>query len=154
MRNDIAVLYATMTGNSRECAEKTTALLIKAGLPARLHDLARYDPRSLLEETTVVLTISTWGQGEPPDDAVDFFSYVNNLQQSSLCELRFAVFALGDTSYDNFCQCGKDLDRVFAEKGATRFSIASTMMLIFMRRLKLGKRPSSLRCKTPWQLRS
>ncbi len=120
MRNDIAVLYATMTGNSRECAEKTTALLIKAGLPARLHDLARYDPRSLLEETTVVLTISTWGQGEPPDDAVDFFSYVNNLQQSSLCELRFAVFALGDTSYDNFCQCGKDLDRAFPEKGATR----------------------------------
>ena len=120
MRNDIAVLYATMTGNSRECAEKTTALLIKAGLPARLHDLARYDPRSLLEETTVIVTISTWGEGEPPDDAVDFFNHVNNLEQSSLCELRFAIFALGDTSYDNFCQCGKDLDRVFAEKGATR----------------------------------
>ena len=68
----------------------------------------------------MIVTISTWGEGEPPDDAVDFFNHVNNLEQSSLCELRFAIFALGDTSYDNFCQCGKDLDRVFAEKGATR----------------------------------
>jgi sulfite reductase (NADPH) flavoprotein alpha-component len=120
MKRDIAILYATMTGNARECAESTAALLNKAGLTARVHDLAHYHPRRLLEETTVVLTISTWGEGEPPDDGLDFFNYVRNLEPSSLSHLRFAVFAFGDTSYDNFCQCGRDLDRMFGEHGATR----------------------------------
>ena len=50
MKRDIAILYATMTGNARECAESTAALLNKADLPARVHDLAHYDPRRLLEE--------------------------------------------------------------------------------------------------------
>jgi sulfite reductase (NADPH) flavoprotein alpha-component len=120
VKRDIAILYATMTGNARECADSTAALLSKAGLTARVQDLAHYDPRGLLEETTVVLTISTWGEGEPPDDGLDFFNYVGNLAPSSLSHLRFAVFALGDTSYDNFCQCGRDLDRMFGEQGATR----------------------------------
>ncbi len=120
MKRDIAILYATMTGNARECVESTAALLSKAGLTARVQDLAHYDPRGLLGETTVVLTISTWGEGEPPDDGLDFFNYVRNLEPSSLSHLRFAVFALGDTSYDNFCQCGRDLDRMFGEQGATR----------------------------------
>ena len=58
----------------RAIAPKETAgLLEKAGAPARLRDLAQYNPRDLLEETTVLLIISTWGDGEPPDDGVDFF---------------------------------------------------------------------------------
>jgi sulfite reductase (NADPH) flavoprotein alpha-component len=120
MKRDIAILYATMTGNARDCAERTAALLSKAGLPARLHDLAHYDPHGLLEETTVLVSISTWGEGEPPDDAVNFVDYVRSLEPSSLCKLCFAVFALGDTSYDNFCQCGRDLDGMLEERGARR----------------------------------
>jgi sulfite reductase alpha subunit-like flavoprotein len=60
------------------------------------------------------------GDGEPPDDGIVFFDYVKDLGEASLHKLRFAVFALGDTSYDNFCQCGRDLDRMFEERGASR----------------------------------
>ena len=120
MRTDIAILYATMTGNARECAEKTAAVLRKAGLSARVHDLAHYDSRDLLQESTVLLAISTWGDGEPPDDGISFFDYVKGLGEANLRRLRFAVFALGDTGYENFCQCGRDLDRMFEERGASR----------------------------------
>ena len=120
MRTDIAILYGTMTGNARECAERTATALGKAGLTARVHDLARYDPRNLLEESTMLLAISTWGEGEPPDDAIACCDYIKDLGEKSLRELRFAVFALGDTSYDNFCQCGRDLDRMLEERGASR----------------------------------
>jgi sulfite reductase (NADPH) flavoprotein alpha-component len=120
MKRDIAILYATMTGNARDCAEKTAASLSQTGFRSRVHDLGHYDPRDLLEETTVLLSISTWGEGEPPDDGVVFFDYVKSLEPSSLQKLRFAIFALGDTSYDNFCQCGRDLDHMLEERGATR----------------------------------
>lgn len=85
----------------------------------RVHDLGHYDPHDHLEEPTVLLAISTRGEGEPPDDGVAFFDYVKSLDDS-LPSLRFAVFALGDTSYDNFCQCGRDLDQMLEERGATR----------------------------------
>lgn len=116
----ITVLYATMTGNARECAERAVASLAKAGLAAECHDLAKYNPGRLPGEKTVLLAISTWGDGEPPDDAVSFHDYVKGLEPPALAGVRFAVFALGDTSYDEFCKCGRDFDLMFEERGATR----------------------------------
>lgn len=116
----ITILYATMTGNARECAEKAAAALEKAGLTVQSHDLATYDPRKLTEETTVLLPISTWGEGEPPDDAVGFFDYVKSLEAPALANLSFAVFALGDTGYEEFCKCGRDFDEMFETLGGRR----------------------------------
>jgi sulfite reductase (NADPH) flavoprotein alpha-component len=80
------------------CGKNATALR-KAGLSARVHDLAHYDSRDLLQEETVLLAISTWGEGEPPVDGISFFDYVKDLGEATLDRLRFAVFALGDTGY-------------------------------------------------------
>jgi flavodoxin len=154
MRNDIAVLYATMTGNSRECAEKTTALLIRGGLPARLHDLARYDPRSLLEETTVILTISTWGrESRLMMQSISLAtSTILNNHLSANCASRSShwetpAMTTSASAARTWIACSR-------KRVPPACSTASTMMLIFMMRLKRGRKPSSLRCKTPWQLRS
>jgi sulfite reductase (NADPH) flavoprotein alpha-component len=116
----ITILYATMTGNSRECAEKAAAALVKAGFPVETFDLAKYNPRDLLQVTTLLLPVSTWGDGEPPDDAVGLFDYVKSLEAPVLAHLRYAIFALGDTSYDEFCKCGREFDQMFEERGARR----------------------------------
>lgn len=116
----ITILYATMTGNSRECAEKAAAAMTKAGLPVETHDLAKFNPRDLLQVKTLLLPISTWGDGEPPDDAVNLFDFVKSLEAPALSGLSFAIFALGDYSYDEFCKCGRDFDEMFEERGARR----------------------------------
>lgn len=116
----ITILYATMTGNSRECAEKAAAVLGKAGFATETHDLAKYNPRDIHQATTLLLPISTWGDGEPPDDALAFYDYVKSLEPGSLANLSFAIFALGDTSYDEFCKCGRDFDQMLEERGAKR----------------------------------
>jgi sulfite reductase (NADPH) flavoprotein alpha-component len=116
----ITILYATMTGNSRECAEKAAAALAKAGLPVETHDLAKYNPRDFLNVTTLLLPISTWGDGEPPDDAVSLYDFIKDLEAPALANLSYAVFALGDMSYDEFCKCGRDFDEMFEARGARR----------------------------------
>lgn len=120
MNDNVTVLFASMTGNARDCGEKVAAELNKAGITTEAHDLASWDPRQLLEQTKVLITISTWGEGEPPDDGVNFYDYVKSLEAPALENIKFAVFALGDTSYDEFCKCGRDLDEMFEARGAQR----------------------------------
>lgn len=116
----ITILYASMTGNSRECAQKVAAALGRAGFVTETHDLAKYDPRSIHAASTLLLPISTWGEGEPPEDGSAFYQYIRSLKPDSLTGLNYAVFALGDTSYADFCQCGKDFDHWLEERGGRR----------------------------------
>ncbi|HEY5792335.1 MAG TPA: flavodoxin domain-containing protein [Chthoniobacterales bacterium] len=122
MSEPITILYATMTGNSRDCAENTVKRLKQEGHTATAIDLAHYKVGDISNEKVVLLTISTWGEGEAPDDGVNFLEHVKSLSAGSLPGLEFSVLALGDTSYDNFCQCGKDFDTALEALGAKRLA--------------------------------
>ncbi len=82
--------------------------------------MGEYKARSLKEEQDVLIIASTYGEGDPPQPAKAFFEFVEGRKAPSLAGLRFAVLALGNSTYEKFCEAGKRLDRRFEELGAAR----------------------------------
>ena len=79
-----------------------------------------FDFNSLSDKRRVLIVCSTWGEGEMPDNAEDLWQFAASEAASKLEGVHFAICALGDTSYEFFCQSGKDWDGRFEELGATR----------------------------------
>jgi sulfite reductase alpha subunit-like flavoprotein len=120
MKPSISILFGTMTGNAECCAIDLSRHLQQKGFSCQSENLVRCQAASLAEKEVVLLLVSTWGEGEPPDDAIPFFESLQKLQRGTLSGVRYAVFALGDSSYDVFCGFGKNCDQLLEEAGAVR----------------------------------
>jgi uncharacterized iron-regulated membrane protein/flavodoxin len=117
----VLVLYGTVTGNAELLANKLAATLSRSGITARVRDMAHAQPEVLTETDCVLVVISTYGDGEPPDDAAPFWEATVRGNSFDLSRVKFSVLALGNTTYDHFCQCGQELDAALERHGARRF---------------------------------
>ena len=112
------VLYASESGNAEKIAETLHSRLSGSGIDAQLASVADFKTKELKQQQIILMVASTHGEGEPPDDAIDFHEFVLGKRAPKLAGVKYAVLSLGDSSYEFFCQTGKDFDRAFNKLGA------------------------------------
>jgi sulfite reductase (NADPH) flavoprotein alpha-component len=119
-RTPLLILYGSESGNSEGLAFKAKKAAAKLNFDAKVVDMADADMAMLAKAKNVMLYVATWGEGDPPQRAVDFHKEFMSDAAPRLDGVRFAVLSLGDTAYVNFCETGKQFDARFEALGALR----------------------------------
>jgi len=118
----VDILFGTQTGNAESVANDAAALAKANGLDPRVNELNAIEIDQFAQMKNVFIAISTYGEGEMPDNADIFWEALSASTVPRLEDMKFTILALGDTSYDQFCQAGKLLDMRLEQLGATRLS--------------------------------
>ncbi|WP_418113840.1 assimilatory sulfite reductase (NADPH) flavoprotein subunit [Vibrio scophthalmi] len=117
----LAIIYASQTGNAKGVAEALEQEAKAQGIAVQLFDASDYKGKNLAKETHVIIVASTNGEGEAPDNAIELHEFLQSKKAPKLPNLQYGVIGLGDSSYEFFCQTGKDFDQYLAKQGATAF---------------------------------
>ncbi|MCK0136087.1 assimilatory sulfite reductase (NADPH) flavoprotein subunit [Arenibacter sp. S6351L] len=116
----VHILYGSHTGNSEGLAKDLHARAKDMGIDTVISDMASFKTRELKGIKKLAIIVSTHGLGEPPVQAEDFYRYLHSKKATNLAHIQFSVLGLGDSSYIDFCQTGKDFDAVLEKLGAQR----------------------------------
>ena len=116
----LTILYASQTGNAKGVAKQLSDAATAAGITVNLKNISDLKPKALKAETHLLIVASTNGEGEAPDDALSFHEFLLSKKAPKLPELKYSVLSLGDSSYEFYCQTGKDFDERLNALGATQ----------------------------------
>lgn len=116
----LTILFGSESGNAEALADQAGIDALALGLSAQVFDMADYKARHLRDERNLLIITATHGEGDPPDGARDFYEFLHSRKAPKLAGTGFAVLALGDTSYEHFCQTGRDFDARLETLGGER----------------------------------
>lgn len=117
----LTIIFASQTGNAKGVAESLEQEAKAQGIDVALFDASDYKGKNLAKETHVIIVASTNGEGEAPDNAIELHEFLQSKKAPKLSNLKYGVIGLGDSSYEFFCQTGKDFDTYLSKLGATPF---------------------------------
>lgn len=115
----VTILYGSQTGNGEGLA-KEFAQKLESIYDVTLVSMEDFKPNTLKKLSYLLLIVSTHGEGDPPDNAILFYEFLNGKRAPKLNDLQYSVLSLGDSSYELFCQTGKDFDERLQQLGATQ----------------------------------
>ncbi|WP_373925259.1 NADPH-dependent assimilatory sulfite reductase flavoprotein subunit [Vibrio metoecus] len=116
----LSIIFASQTGNAKGVAQALLKEAQAEGINAQLFDASDYKGKDLAKETHVIFVASTNGEGEAPDNALVLHEFLKSKKAPKLPNLKYGVLGLGDSSYEFFCQTGKDFDQFLENLGAQR----------------------------------
>lgn len=117
--HEVLIAHGGETGNSKKLAYLVEQRVLRQGLRTKIQDLSLFKARQLDKHELVIIICSTHGDGDPPEPILPFYLSLMS-SEKPLESMRYAVLALGDTSYDHFCATGIEIDEKLESLGARR----------------------------------
>jgi sulfite reductase (NADPH) flavoprotein alpha-component len=116
----LTILFGSQTGNAENLSKRIAKEAGKRGFAPTVQDLGKYATAQLVSEQALLVVTSTYGDGEPPDNAKAFWEFLNRESTPKQEQTKFSLLALGDSNYPKFCAFGKAVDERLEKLGATR----------------------------------